>query len=235
VLTDLVALFGAGVASFLAPCVVPLVPAYLGLVVGEAGDTGDTAKVVPATLVFVLGFALVYASLGVLAGGIGSSLDGVQTWVERIGGVLIIVMGLSLLGVLRSRALAMAEWRPVQRLPKAGPLRPLVLGIGFGAAWSPCVGPLLGAAITVAATRGDPVRGGLLLGAYSLGIGVPFVLASLGLASSPGLAARLRRVAPTVERVGGTLLVALGLLLATGLYSHLTSYLARFTPATGGL
>ncbi|MGI8663452.1 MAG: cytochrome c biogenesis CcdA family protein [Acidimicrobiales bacterium] len=233
-ITDLVALFGAGVASFLAPCVVPLVPAYLGLIVGEAGDAGDTAKVVPATAVFIVGFATVYAALGVLAGGIGSSLDGLQTWVERVGGLIVIVMGLALLGVLRGR-FATAELRPVQRLPKSGALRPFVLGIGFGAAWSPCVGPLLGAAITVAATRGDPWGGGVLLLAYALGIGVPFLAASLGLAASPGLAGRLRRIAPKVERVGGVLLVALGILLATGLYGHLTSYLARFTPASGGL
>jgi cytochrome c-type biogenesis protein len=110
-----------------------------------------------------------------------------------------------------------------------------VLGVGFGAAWSPCVGPLLAAALTIAANEADPWRGGLLLLAYSLGIGVPFLAASLGLASSPALAERLRRVGPVLERVGGTLLVALGLLLATGAYDHLTSYLARFTPAVGGL
>jgi cytochrome c-type biogenesis protein len=233
-LTDAVALFGAGVASFLAPCVVPLVPAYLGLVVGEAGDAGDTAKVVPATMIFVVGFASVYAALGVAAGGIGSSLDGVQTWVERVGGVLVILMGLLLLGVLKGR-ITTAEVRPITRLPGGPVLRPFVLGVGFGAAWSPCVGPLLGAAITVAATRGDPWGGGVLLLAYALGIGVPFLAASLGLAASPGLALRLRRAAPTIERIGGALLVFLGVLLATGAYDHLTSYLARFTPATGGL
>jgi cytochrome c-type biogenesis protein len=233
VLTDLVALFGAGVASFLAPCVVPLVPAYLGLVVGETVDAKDTAKVVPATLVFIAGFALVFAGLGVFAGGIGSSLADEQIWLQRIGGLLVFIMGLVLLGVLKGTALQ--ERRLVKRLPKTGPLRPFVLGVGFGAAWSPCVGPLLAAALTVAANEGDPVRGGALLIAYSLGIGVPFLAASLGLASSPSLAARLRRIGPTLERIGGALLVVLGILLATGLYKHLTSYLAQFTPAVGGL
>jgi cytochrome c-type biogenesis protein len=133
------------------------------------------------------------------------------------------------------RGRALQERRLISRLPATGPLRPFVLGIGFGAAWSPCVGPLLAAALTIAANEADPWRGGLLLLAYSLGIGVPFLAASLGLASSPALAERLRRVGPVLERVGGTLLVALGLLLATGAYDHLTSYLARFTPAVGGL
>src|SRR5260221_8315603 len=136
-------------------------------------------------------------------------------------------MGLALLGVLRGRW-ATTELRMVRRLPTGRVVRPFVLGVGFGAAWSPCVGPLLGAAITVAATRGDPWGGGVLLLAYALGIGVPFLAASLGLAASPGVAAKLRRIAPVVERVGGVLLVALGVLLASGLYDHLTSYPARF-------
>ena len=110
-----------------------------------------------------------------------------------------------------------------------------MLGVAFGAAWSPCVGPLLGAALVVAAHGGQPVRGGLLLLAYAAGIGVPFLLASLGLAASPGIAERVRRIGPTLERVGGALLVALGVLLVTGAYAHLTSYLARFAPSVGGL
>jgi cytochrome c-type biogenesis protein len=116
-----------------------------------------------------------------------------------------------------------------------GPLRPFVLGVAFGAAWTPCVGPLLGAALTVAARSGQAGRGAVLLFAYALGIGVPFLLASLGLASSPALAGWLRRAGPRVERLAGGLLVVLGLLLATGTYGHLTSYLARFTPTVGGL
>ncbi|HEX4820488.1 MAG TPA: cytochrome c biogenesis protein CcdA, partial [Acidimicrobiales bacterium] len=128
------------------------------------------------------------------------------------------------------------ERRLITRLPNVGgPLRPLVLGVAFGAAWSPCVGPLLGAALFIAARSADPARGALLLGAYAAGIGVPFLLASLGLASWPGLATRLQRIGPSLERVAGVLLVTLGVLLATGTYAHLTSYLARFTPTVGGL
>jgi cytochrome c-type biogenesis protein len=232
--TDYIALFGAGVASFLAPCIVPLVPAYLGLVVGESVAAREPAKAVPATLVFIAGFALVFAGLGTAAGQLGSSLSSLQDALERIGGVIVLVLGLVLLGVLRGRWLQ--ERRLISRLPaRGGPLRPLVLGIAFGAAWSPCVGPLLGAALFIAARSADPARGALLLVAYAGGIGVPFLLASLGLASSPALAARLRQIGPTLERVAGGLLVALGVLLATGTYAHLTSYLARFTPTVGGL
>jgi cytochrome c-type biogenesis protein len=231
---DLIALFGAGVASFLAPCLVPLLPAYLGMIAGESAETADPAKAVPATAVFVLGFATVFTALGVAAGSLGSSLTHVQTQLERIGGVIVAVMGLALLGVLKGRLAR--ERRLIPSVPKAlGPLRPFVLGVAFGAAWSPCVGPLLGAALVVAAHSSDPSRGALLLLSYSLGIGVPFLMASLGFASFPGLASRLRRIAPVMERVAGGLLLVLGVLLATGAYSHLTSYLARFTPTVGGV
>jgi len=234
VLTQAVALFGAGVASFLAPCLVPLLPAYLGIIAGEAVEARDPARAVPATLLFVLGFALVFAGFGAAAGLLGSALTEVQNGVQRVGGVVVALMGLVLLGVVRGPFAR--ERRLISRVGRiGGPLRPVVVGVAFGAAWSPCVGPLLGAALTVAAGSGDAGRGAILLFAYALGIGVPFLVASLGLASSPRLAERLRRVGPRVERVAGALLVVLGVLLASGTYRHLASYLARFTPRIAGL
>ena len=234
-LGDVIALFGAGVASFLAPCLVPLLPAYLGMLAGEAPEGEE--RLVPATLLFVAGFATVFAGLGVAAGLAGSSLTGFQDGLQRIGGVVVAVFGLVLLVGARGPLAVFARERRLldpSRLP-TGPFRPVVIGIAFGAAWSPCVGPLLGAALTLAATGADPWRGGLLLTAYAAGIGVPFILASLGLVSAPKLASRLAAVGARVERVAGGLLVVLGVLLATGTYAHLTSYLARFAPAVGGL
>ncbi len=236
---DLVALFGAGVASFLAPCVVPLLPAYLAMVVGSSAEEAGPSRTVSATALFVLGFTIVFAVLGVAAGAAGSSLDDARTGLERVGGVVVAVMGLVLLGAVRGSLVR--ERRAILTVPKSlGPglintARPVVLGVAFGAAWSPCVGPLLGAALVVAATSGSPARGGTLLGAYALGIGVPFLIASLGLASSPGFNDFLRRIAQPLQRVAGALLLVLGVMLATGWYDHLTSYLARFTPAVGGL
>ena len=232
---QLIALFGAGIASFLAPCIVPLLPAYLGIIVGETADAHDTARAVPATFVFVLGFATVFASFGAAAGLLGSSLHQFQTPVERVGGVIIAVMGLVLLGVIRGPLARERRLMPTLPGRTLGSLRPFVVGVAFGAAWSPCVGPLLAAALTVASHSGQAGKGALLLVAYAFGIGVPFMLAALGLASSPTLGERLRRAGPTIERVAGVLLVVLGVLLATGAYAHLTSYLARFTPAFGGL
>jgi cytochrome c-type biogenesis protein len=227
-LADLVALFGAGVASFLAPCVVPLLPAYLGVIAGERDRS------VAATALFVVGFAVIFTLLGAAAGLVGSSLDRVQTVVQRVGGALVIVMGLALLGLIRGPLARERRLLPSVP-PGGGRARPFVLGVAFGAAWTPCIGPLLGAALTVAAASGQAGRGSLLLLAYALGIGVPFLLASLGLASSPAVASRLRRAGPPLQKAGGGLLIVLGLLLLTGTYAHLTSYLARFTPALGGL
>ena len=233
-LTDAIALFGAGIASFLAPCVIPLVPAYLGMITGEAADQRDAGRAVVATLLFVAGFALVFSGLGVAAGLAGSSLQSVQDGLERVGGVLVALFGLALLGILRGPFAR--ERRLFTELPDiGGRLRPVVVGVAFGAAWSPCVGPLLGAALVTAARTGDPVEGAILLFAYACGIGVPFVAASLGLASAPGLFDRLRRIGPRLERVAGVFLLVLGVLLATGWYAHLTSYLAEFTPAVAGV
>jgi cytochrome c-type biogenesis protein len=232
--TQVVALFGAGVASFLAPCIVPLVPAYLGIIVGELGDAHDAARAVPATLLFIAGFTTVFAGLGATAGLLGSSLAGFQNGVRVVGGIVIVVMGLALLGLLRGPFAR--ERRLIPTLPKVtGVARPYIVGIAFGAGWSPCVGPLLAAALTIAARSGEVGRGTLLLTAYAAGIGVPFLLAALGLASSPSLTMRLRRAGPRLEQIAGGLLVVLGVLLASDTYGHLTSYLARFVPAVHGL
>ena len=149
-LTQIVALFGAGVASFLAPCIIPLVPAYLGIIVGEMGDAHDPARAVPATLIFIAGFTTVFAGLGAIAGLLGSSLNTFEDTVRTVGGVVIIVMGLALLGVARGPL--SRERRLIPQLPAVtGVARPYVVGIAFGAGWSPCVGPLLAAALTIAA------------------------------------------------------------------------------------
>jgi cytochrome c-type biogenesis protein len=225
-LRDLIALFGAGVASFLAPCVVPLLPAYVAMLTGDADE-----RPVAATLLFISGFTFVFAGLGVAAGALGSALDDFRTVLERGGGVIVIVMGLALLDVIHIR-----ERRSILTVPRSlGAARPVVLGIAFGAAWSPCVGPLLGAALVVAASSSNPVRGGTLLGAFALCIGLPFLIGALGVAGSPGFNATLRRVARPLQRVAGVLLLVLGVLLATGWYDHLTSYLAQFTPTVSGL
>ena len=160
-ITQIIALFGAGVASFLAPCIIPLVPAYLGIIVGEMGDAHDPTRAVPATLIFIAGFTTVFAGSARSRALLGSSLSTFQSWVRTVGGVLIIVMGFALLGVA-ARSVP-RERRLITTLPKVtGVARPYVIGVAFGAGWSPCVGPLLAAALTSrpapgGRSRHDPV------------------------------------------------------------------------------
>jgi cytochrome c-type biogenesis protein len=229
-LQAVVALFGAGIVSFLAPCVLPLVPAYLAMVTGEASRS-DTAEVVRATVVFVVGFTVVFVALGLLAGAAGRALDRVQGVVQLVGGVSIILFGLVLVGALRGRFLRTVRL-PV-RLPSTGVARPFVLGLTFGTAWTPCVGPLLGASLVTAAHGESATRGALLLAAYSLGLGAPFVAAALSVTSVPALLRAMRRRSVAIARVSGVVLVLLGVLLVTGRYRSALSPLARIWPGLG--
>jgi cytochrome c-type biogenesis protein len=232
VLLDVVALFGAGVASFLAPCVVPLVPAYLGIIMGDVPSHDNRAATVWSTVSFVGGFTSVFTSLGVLAGLIGRSTDRVEEGIRIVGGSLVAVLGV----VMLTGQAATLTWRPLDRLAnRRGRFRAAAVGVAFGAAWTPCVGPLLGAALVAATRAGDPIRGGVLLAAYASGIGTPFVIASLGLASSETLTRRARRLSGRLHRVAAVALIVLGTLLLTGWYEEMTSCLSRFTPALGGL
>jgi cytochrome c-type biogenesis protein len=222
------ALFGAGVASSLAPCVLPLVPAYIGMVVGVEAQ-GSRSPLAP-TCAFVAGVAAVFASLGVIAGLVGVAVAPTQLWLQRVGGALVVIFGVSLLtGLPRMFS---GTWRPFAAHVRRAPVMvaPFIIGIAFGAAWTPCVGPLLGAALVLAADQASAAKGGVLLFVYALGVGVPFLVTSLALASAPGLRRRLEVLAPAIQRGAGLALAGVGVLLATGLYGHFTSALARFNP-----
>ena len=200
-LRDYIALFGAGVASFLAPCLVPLLPAYLGIIVGESADAHDTAKAVPATLIFILGFATVFAGFGVAAGFVGRSLSPVQDVVQRVGGAVIILFGLALLGVAprSARPRTPADHDAAQAQGPSPPVRRR-RRVRRG------LEPVRRAAARRGARGRRPLGpagpGRLLLLSYALGIGVPFLVASLGLASSPSLA-RLDASHRTATRTAG--------------------------------
>jgi cytochrome c-type biogenesis protein len=228
------ALFGAGVASFLAPCVAPLVPVYLGMVAGEAttGDPSAPNRAVGATLLFVAGFTTVFVALGIISGRAGAELGDAGLWVTRIGGVAVVIFGVVMLSGAGSRLLR--EGRPLAGVARSATrARAYVIGVAFGAAWSPCVGPLLGAALVSAAASGNALDGATLLIAYALGLGVPFVVASLGLSSSDRVLAWLSAQGPRIEKVAGASLVVLGVLLVSGVYTELTGSLARLAPGRG--
>ena len=243
-----------GLASFASPCVLPLVPGYLSYVTGLVGTgsrapaavpagAGGTATAVQApvdarsprgrmvlgAVLFVLGFTAVFVAFGAAFGGLGRLLLQYSEVLNRVFGLVTIVMGLAFLGWLpflqRTRRLSV---RPVAGLAGA----PL-LGVVFGLGWTPCLGPTLAAVNSLAYAEATAGRGALLGVAYCLGLGVPFVLVALGARWAMGATSLLRRHARTVTRVGGAVLVLVGLLLVTGAWTELMSWLRSWLAATG--
>ena len=225
--------FLAGLLSFLSPCVLPLVPAYLGFITGMSldelrGKPQRAAVLVPA-LFFVAGFTLVFLLMGLSATLLGQLLFQYQEWIARIGGILIILFGLHLLGVLRIAPFMRERRLQLAHSPK-GYLGAGLAGIVFAAGWTPCIGPVLGTLWTWAAVRETMGGALLLLVAYSLGLAVPFLLAALATGHFLGASRRIRGLIPTLEKVSGMVLVLVGVLLVTGTFTLLSAYFARFTP-----
>lgn len=227
------AAFAAGVLSFLSPCVLPIVPGYLGFITGMSLDelregTSRRAVLVPA-LFFVAGFTLIFLLLGASATLIGQVMKVYQDWIARIGGLLIIVFGLHLLGVFRIAGLMRERRVQLSRTP-AGYAGATVAGFAFGAGWTPCLGPILGALYTYASVRGTLGEGMALLGSYSLGLALPFLLAAVATGAFLRASQRLRRAIPIIEKVSGVMLVLIGLLLVSGTFTVLSGWLTRLTP-----
>lgn len=211
--------FAAGLLSFLSPCVAPVVPGYLSFVTGtavgvEPSTPRQTERVVVASLLFVLGFVLVFVTLGATAGAIGSMLAEHRALLNRASGIVMIAMGLFVLGFLRLSPL-MRERRVHLIDRPLGPLGTLAVGIAFGLGWTPCIGPVLAAILLYAGSAETAQMGALLLLVYSLGLGVPFVLASLGLNSALSCTGRLRRALPALNAASGILLVAMGIVFVS--------------------
>lgn len=221
---------GSGVVSFLAPCTIPLLPAYVGVL------SGATGSFVRGSLLYVVGFSTVFVTLGALAGGAGSQIRQAGGPVQRAGGVLVLAMAALLLlesrlGLL-SRVSLSADGTKARLARSSSWAAPLLLGVVFGTAFTPCVGPFLGTVLAFAATSGGAGTGALLLAAYALGLGIPFVLAGLALAASPGLTQRLNRASRWVSLVGAFVLVVLGLALVSGQYGSVAGQFARLLPST---
>ena len=232
----------AGVVSFLSPCVLPLVPGYLSFVSGvsyadlsdEQGDSTRRAALVRAVttnaLVFVLGFATVFVALGASATAVGQFLMGSAAVFTKIAGAVIIVFGLHIVGVLRIPLLYREKRIHTQNAPRTL-VGAYAVGMAFAFGWTPCIGPILGAVLTMAATRQTVAEGVGLLGVYSLGLGLPFLAAAVGVNYLLGFTSRFRRYVRAVEITGGVLLVAVGLLVFFDRMTWLSqqlSFLQRF-------
>jgi cytochrome c-type biogenesis protein len=208
----------AGLISFLSPCVLPLVPGYVSYTTGLVGaDLGEArrGRVLAGTVLFVLGFTAVFVSLGALFGGLGAWLIQHTVTIQRVLGVITILMGLAFMGVLPGSA---REWR-IHRAPTLGLVGAPMLGILFGLGWTPCIGPTLAAVQSLALTQASALRGAILTTAYCLGLGIPFILVGLGLRRVAGGVGWVKRHYPLVMGIGGGLLVVLGVLLLTGLWN----------------
>ena len=223
--------FAAGLLSFLSPCVLPLVPSYIGFLTGMSLPEMAARRRVALghALLFVLGFTLVFMVLGASATALGRALNYYQQWLQRIGGALIILFGLICLGVVKAPFLNQERRLQVDQKP-VGYLGSALVGMAFGAGWTPCIGPVLGAILGLAATSQDLTRGLLLLAVYSAGLAVPFLLAAVALDAFLDWFQRFRRYLPWVMRVSGALLIFVGILMTTGEFTRLAGWLQQFTP-----
>jgi cytochrome c-type biogenesis protein len=248
--------FAAGLVSFLSPCVLPLVPGYLSYVTGLSGadlageeevrreGPGTMTATAPAvrmrhhgrvlagSLLFVLGFSFVFVSEGLIFGAFGTYLTRHSVGISRLLGVVVIVLGLAFMGLIPG---LQREVR-IHRLPAAGLVGAFPLGFVFGLGWTPCLGPTLAAVQGLAFAGGTASRGALLSFAYCLGLGLPFIAAGLLFRRALTVFAVLRRHTVLITRLGGLMLVAVGILLVTGAWNHVTVWLRvhltnTFTPA----
>jgi len=238
----LTAAFLAGLLSFLSPCVLPLVPPYLCFITGASLDQlterdrteiGYRMVLMPA-LLFVLGFATVFVTLGATASAAGQFLREHSTLLAQIAGVAIILMGLHFIGIFRL-GLINREVRYTHATRPAGLFGAYGIGLAFAFGWTPCIGPVLAVILALAATEDSVATGAVLLGVYSAGLGVPFLAAALGVERFLGFLQRFRRHLGTVERATGVLLVVTGVLFLTGTIQTMGYWLLEAFPALGQL
>jgi len=224
----------AGVLSFLSPCVLPLVPAYLGHLTGTAVNLQGTATVARRwstslhALSFVLGFSVVFTALGASVGLVGYLLYGLLPVFEKVGGIILVLFGLHTMGLLKIPSLHRELRLKADPARRWGILSSFLVGTIFAAAWTPCVGPVLGGILVLAGTSGTVGRGALLLFVYSLGMGIPFVLAGISLGWSNALFGWLKRYGRGISVVSGALLIMTGILVFTGALTMITAYLSRY-------
>jgi cytochrome c-type biogenesis protein len=217
--------FLAGLASFLSPCVFSLVPAYIGYLGGRAagGETTENNRFITFThgLAFVLGFSLVFITLGVASASLGHFLFDLRWILAKVGGIVVIIFGLHMIGVFR---IPFLEYDTrVQELPdrKLGYLSSALMGVFFSAGWAPCVGPVLGAILTLSLNGGSVSKGVTLLSAYSAGLAIPFLIAALGVGWVSLTLKKYGKVMHYVEIAMGVILVILGFMLFSGIYERI--------------
>ena len=224
--------FAAGIIAFLSPCVLPLAPGYISYITGLTGQEladvrGKRGQVLTGSLLFVLGFSIVFISYGALFGSVGSLLLQYADVINRVLGVLVIVMGLAFIGFIPG---LQREYK-FHSAPKWGVAGAPLLGIVFGIGWSPCIGPTLAAVQSLAFAEASAARGAFLSFVYCLGLGLPFVLLALAFSRMAGAIGWIKRHYVWVMRIGGGMLIIVGILLVTGLWTDFTVWLRVTVPS----
>jgi len=212
----------AGLVTFLSPCVLPLVPGYLGYVSGAAQTK---SRLVLGAILFVLGFTVVFVALGVLAGSAGLLFFANSFWVQFVLGLFVVIFGLAMVGQFSFLQRSVK----IPFSPKAGLAGAPLLGVVFAVGWTPCIGPTLAAVLTLASTTGDPVRGGILATVYSLGIGIPFVLIALGMRWAVSSVDFVKKHLRAFNLFGGGMLILIGVLLMTGIWGQFLIWMQGVT------
>lgn len=225
--------FIAGILTFIAPCTLPLVPAYLGFISGVSSeDLKDKQKARQAKMkiflngvFFIVGFSVIFIIFGTLAGFLGQTLVQYRIWMARIGGVFVIIFGLFMLNVLRIPFLAREKQFKVPKLFKKGrPLNSFILGSAFGVGWTPCVGPILGSILLLATSSATALKGALLLAIFSTGLAVPFLIIALSIGHASQYIQKVSKYLNIISVIGGIFLIGLGILLLTNNLGLLISY-----------
>jgi len=223
--------FLAGLASFLSPCVLSLVPAYICYLGGRAagGEVSSQNRWITFShgLAFVLGFSLVFILFNIVAGVLGGMLFNLRGWLAKIGGVVVVIFGLHMIGVFRIPFLEYDVRIHTQTDPRWGYFSSLLMGVFFSAGWSPCIGPILGAIVTLTVNSGSILKGVLFGAVYSAGLAIPFLAAALSIGWVTILLRRYNKVMRIVEIVMGVLLVVVGVLLFLGSINILASYIPQ--------
>lgn len=226
--------FAAGVISFLSPCVFPLVPAYLaqltGTTVSDNKIIAERSLIFSRSIGFIIGFSLIFMILGASSTFIGELFAGNRKLFEQIGGIIIVVFGLQMMGIISIRALLSEKRIAVKPRMSTSFASSVLLGFLFGMGWSPCIGLALSSILILASDAGTMWKGMFLLAIYSLGLGVPFLLVSLIWSKSLDKLRKMNKWLPAIQKTGGAVMVVLGILLFTGHFNLLSSYLARYVP-----
>jgi cytochrome c-type biogenesis protein len=226
----------AGLVSFLSPCVLPLVPGYLSTVIGvspaDLRDGVQARRVLVPSLLFIASFSTIFILLGLSATVIGSALNADKPTLERAGGVLIVLLGVAFLATPFVRLLN-REWHSESLMRLAGRGGPLLAGAAFAIAWTPCTSITLGAILTQAAVSSSAAHGALLLAFYSAGLAIPFLAIALAFERMTNALAVVKRHFPVIIGAGGVVMIVLGVLILTGEFTVLNSYVNRAMPSIG--